>query len=112
MNKNISISLALLLGIGFGYVLGNGFGCTPQVHKMQGMMNNMSSQLVSKNGDAFDQAFITEMIIHHEGAVDMAELALTRAQHQEIKDLATAIIAAQNKEIDDMKKWYQEWYGK
>lgn len=111
MQKNIGITIALLLGLGLGYVLGSGVGRT-QPHMMQGMMNDMSSQLVSKNGDAFDQAFITEMIIHHEGAVEMAELALKRAQHQEIKDLALDIIGAQNKEIDDMKKWYGEWYGK
>lgn len=74
-------------------------------------MHMMNSGLSGKTGDAFDKEFITEMMIHHEGAVAMAQLALQKAQHQEIKDLAAAIIIAQNKEIDDMKIWYKKWFG-
>jgi uncharacterized protein (DUF305 family) len=57
------------------------------------------SSLSSKAGDEFDKAFIQEMIVHHEGAIDMAQLALQNAGHQEIKDLAKNIIAAQDAEI-------------
>jgi uncharacterized protein (DUF305 family) len=78
---------------------------------MATMMADMNAALMGKTGDAFDQAFITEMIVHHEGAVDMARLALTNAKHQEIKDLATAIIKAQTSEIDQMKEWQKKWYG-
>jgi uncharacterized protein (DUF305 family) len=77
---------------------------------MGDMMASMNAALAGKTGDAFDQAFLYEMIVHHEGAVEMARLALTNAKHQEIKDLATAIIAAQNKEIDQMKVWQTAWY--
>ena len=52
------------------------------------------------------------MIVHHEGAVEMANLALTSAKHQEIKDLAKAIISAQNTEIASMKGWLKTWYNK
>ena len=79
---------------------------------MADMMQSMNAELQGKTGDAFDQAFLSEMIIHHEGAVEMARLALTNAKHQEIKDLAKAIIAAQNKEIADMKGWMKAWYQK
>ena len=79
---------------------------------MADMMQSMNAELQGKTGDAFDQAFLSEMIIHHEGAVEMAQLALTNAKHQEIKDLAKAIIAAQNKEIADMKGWMKAWYQK
>lgn len=111
MQKNIGIVAALILGLVLGYVFGSGAGRV-QPHMMQGMMDDMNAQLVLKTGDAFDRTFITEMIIHHEGAVSMAELALKNAQRQEIKDLAQAIIAAQNKEIEDMKRWHTEWFGK
>lgn len=77
---------------------------------MADMMHSMNAELQGKTGDTFDQAFLSEMIIHHEGAVEMAQLALTNAKHQEIKDLAKAIIAAQNKEIADMKGWMKAWY--
>ncbi len=79
---------------------------------MADMMHSMNAELQGKTGDAFDQAFLSEMIIHHQGAVEMAQLALTNAKHQEIKDLAKAIIAAQNKEITDMKGWMKAWYQK
>lgn len=79
---------------------------------MGDMMMDMNAALKGKTGDAFDQAFLTEMIVHHQGAVEMAQLALTNAKHQEIKDLAKAIIAAQNKEIADMKAWEKNWYNK
>jgi uncharacterized protein (DUF305 family) len=58
-----------------------------------------------------DQHFIVMMIPHHEDAVAMADLALSRAQHPELKALAEVIKAAQTQEIQQMQAWYQEWYG-
>lgn len=81
-----------------------------QMMDMTSMMASMNAELAGKTGDDFDEAFISEMIIHHQGAVEMAELALTNAKHQEIKDLANAIISAQNQEIQDMQSWKDAWY--
>lgn len=75
--------------------------------QMDGMMQNLKG----KTGDSFDKAFLNEMIMHHEGAVDMAEAALKDAKHQEIKDLSQRIITAQEEEIQQMKAWEKEWYG-
>ena len=50
-----------------------------------------------------DQAFAAAMIEHHQGAVQMAKLALGRAQHSETKELAKSIIDAQQREIDVME---------
>lgn len=72
-------------------------------------MKQVTSGLESKQGGEFDQAFITNMIEHHQSAVDMAKLAKTRAEHDEIKTLSTEIISAQEKEIDQMKSWQQRW---
>jgi uncharacterized protein (DUF305 family) len=58
-----------------------------------------------------DQHFIVMMIPHHEDAVAMADLALTRATHPELKKLAAAIKATQTQEIGQMRTWYQQWYG-
>ncbi len=79
-------------------------------HGMQGAMDEMMEGLRGKTGDQFDQAFLLEMIMHHEGAVEMAEAALQRAKHQEIKDMAQAIISAQTSEITQMKLWQKNWY--
>ena len=65
--------------------------------------------LEGETGDDFDKAFIEMMIPHHQGAIEMAEEALESAKHQEIKDLATDIIEAQQREIDMMNEWYKSW---
>ncbi len=59
----------------------------------------------------FDQQFIDMMVPHHMGAVAMAQIALTRAEHPELKTLANGIIASQNSEIGRMKQWRAAWYG-
>jgi hypothetical protein len=72
-------------------------------------MTEMSSQLTDKEGDDFDAAFITAMIEHHEGAIEMAELADSRAEHDEIKELSQDIIRAQEAEIAQMRDWQTAW---
>ncbi len=57
-----------------------------------------------------DSHFIENMIPHHEDAITMANLALTRAEHQEIKTLSNNIIKSQSEEIDQMKQWYKSWF--
>jgi uncharacterized protein (DUF305 family) len=49
-----------------------------------------------------DQKFAEMMIPHHDGAIAMAEAAKERAQHEEVKELAEAIIEAQEREIGIM----------
>ncbi len=64
-------------------------------------------------GDAeFDLRFINAMIPHHEGAVTMAQDALSKSKRPEIKKLAQSIISSQQKEIEQMKQWRQAWYKK
>lgn len=72
-------------------------------------MADMTEQLKDKSGDEFDKAFIEIMISHHEGAIDMAKLIPLRSKHEEIKKFGEEIIAAQNKEIANMKQWEQDW---
>jgi uncharacterized protein (DUF305 family)/uncharacterized cupredoxin-like copper-binding protein len=58
----------------------------------------------------FDLMFIDMMIPHHQGAIAMAKVALTEGEHQEIRDLARAIIKSQQSEIDQLQTWRDEWY--
>lgn len=62
-------------------------------------------------GTLDDQQFIAMMIPHHQMAIDMAEIALERAEHPEIKQAAQDIITAQQREIDQMTAWQHEWFG-
>lgn len=72
-------------------------------------MAQMSEALKTKTSDDFDKLFLTEMIDHHQGAIDMAKLAKTNAKHDEIKKMADDIISAQSKEIDMMQTWQGDW---
>lgn len=72
-------------------------------------MSQMTGSLQGKQGDDFDQAFISAMIEHHQGAVDMAKLSASNAKHDDIKQLSLGVIAAQEKEIDQMKQWQIDW---
>lgn len=58
-----------------------------------------------------DQHFIEQMISHHDDAISMARLALTRATRPEVRTLAENIIAAQTSENEQMRAWYREWFG-
>lgn len=82
-----------------------------EMHKtgMDSSMNEMTESLKDKTGDEFDKAFISQMIDHHQGAIDMANLAKVNAKHDEIKSLAEDIITAQTKEIKMMSKWSVTW---
>ncbi|MBD2041889.1 DUF305 domain-containing protein [Microcoleus sp. FACHB-672] len=74
-----------------------------------------ATPVVSSKAEAktqIDQKFIELMIPHHQGAVEMAEMALTKAKRPEIKKLAESIIQDQKREIQQMQDWYKQWYGK
>jgi uncharacterized protein (DUF305 family) len=51
--------------------------------------------------------FITMMMPHHQGAVDMAKAVLLYTQDPEIRNLALGIIAEQQNEIKVMQAWLQ-----
>lgn len=82
-------------------------GTSGQMGGMGGMNVDLK-QL--ENAQPFDKAFIDAMVPHHESAIAMAKEAQSRAKRQEIKDLAGQIIAAQEKEIAQMKAWRAQWY--
>lgn len=123
MNKNAIITLAIGLVVGIGGTLGvlaltdknepqqatnTGQQTTSTDHSSM-TMTEMNKQLEKLSGDEFDKTFIEMMTAHHEGAVAMAELIPARAKHDEIKTLGQAIIAAQTKEIAEMKQWQMDW---
>ena len=62
-----------------------------------------NSSSTSASGNKTDAAFIADMSAHHEGAIDMAELAQAKADHAQIRTLADDIISAQKGEIATMK---------
>lgn len=57
----------------------------------------------------FDKTFITMMIPHHQMAVMMAGMLEGGTRRPEMKQLASDIISAQTKEIDQMRDWLKNW---
>lgn len=85
---------------------------TNNVGMMQMMGIRYGSQGMMGSSAAVDAHFIEQMIPHHEDAITMAKLGLQKAKRTEVKALAQNIIESQSNEIDQMKDWYQEWFGK
>lgn len=74
-------------------------------------MAGMDHATMPDSGDTpYDALFIDSMIVHHEGALAMAQQALESAERPEIRQLAEAIVDAQQMEISQMRAWRSEWY--
>jgi uncharacterized protein (DUF305 family) len=81
-------------------------------HGSMGMgSGEMARQMVLENGEYSDRRFIDAMVPHHQGAIDMAEVALTNAEHERIKQLSRAIISTQQAEIKELKSIKEEEFG-
>lgn len=68
-----------------------------------------SSASASAEYNDADVTFTQGMIVHHQGALEMAQLAEGRAQDQRVLGLAGRIEAAQQPEIDTMTGWLDDW---
>ncbi len=71
--------------------------------EMGGMLTDAElAELASLKGAAFDQKFLTAMIAHHEGALDMVDM-INDSSNSEVKTLAANIVTSQSAEIEAMK---------
>jgi uncharacterized protein (DUF305 family) len=83
-----------------------GHGSESEDHSGHGMMGMLDegqmSELERATGEEFDRLFLKGMIVHHEGAIDMAEMVVDSA-NAEAAALGRAIIDSQSAEIEEMK---------
>lgn len=130
-NKNNTLIVAigaLVIGVLIGAFLFGSKELSPGSHQMpngemmsdqamhQGMtmgqmMESMSANLKNKKDTEFDAAFLEEMIPHHQGAIEMAQMVLAQSKRPELIKLANDIITAQQKEINMMREWQRAWFG-
>ncbi|MBI5018677.1 DUF305 domain-containing protein [Candidatus Gottesmanbacteria bacterium] len=87
-------------------------GSTVSLQSGKPLFSQMGINRTSASSDALDSHFIEQMIPHHEDAITMAKLAETKAKTKEVKELAKNIILSQGNEINQMKAWYKDWFGR
>lgn len=76
--------------------------------KLSSMGRDMTAMLGPSDGD-YEGRFIDLMVPHHESAIAMANDALAKATHPELKELARSIIRAQQNEVERMGHWRMFW---
>lgn len=81
-----------------------------KVGSMEHQMMGMTDRMKGKTGDELDKIFLTDMIVHHQGAVDMAKALLKETKRPELQKMAKDIIEVQNKEIAQMESWLTTWF--
>ena len=114
LTSTVSVAAALALA-GCGGSSSTGSSGSSDHSTMAGMSSTSTSTASSAAGSqdtAHNQAdvtFATNMIPHHQQAVEMAQRALKQGSNAQVKALATDIQAAQDPEIQTLSGWLTAW---
>lgn len=111
----VTLSAAAVLSLGLAACGGQDSGSMDH-SSMASSSSSSSSPAASTSSAAVDAEhndqdvmFAQMMLVHHQGAIEMAQMATTQASSQEVKDLAGSIESAQQPEIDQMTSWLNAW---
>ncbi|MEX0934338.1 MAG: DUF305 domain-containing protein [Candidatus Saccharimonadales bacterium] len=136
-NKNQAIIiglLALIVGLLFGYFFGannmphRGFFSNESMYEEMGehmygdeivdgdgaMMHAMDEMMLvgrGQTGEAYEEAWLKGMVVHHLGAINMAEELLKQTDRPELVSIANDIIESQSMEVEQMKEWLNVWFN-
>ena len=92
-------------GPGTGDHMGDHMGDAGEMRMMDGMLSPQEMrELADAEGTEAARLFLEQMIVHHEGAIDMAEDQVEDGTHPQAVELARAIIDTQQREIDEMRE--------
>jgi uncharacterized protein (DUF305 family) len=73
-------------------------------HGMDGMMSDEDMKaLEDASGAEASTMFLEQMIMHHEGAIEMAETEITDGENPDAIEMAETIVSTQSDEITTMK---------
>ncbi|MBL9085468.1 MAG: DUF305 domain-containing protein [Planctomycetales bacterium] len=110
--------LSFVVALSLGSVIAGHVLAEPEHQKSAGMpqhmsmMNQMIPEYLGRRGPEFDKRFLDMMIPHHEGAIIAAKQVLAESDRPELKEAAQKMIEAQQAEVEQLKRWRAEWYGK
>ncbi len=68
----------------------------------------MMRPLTDKTGGVLDQQYMEDMILHHQGAIEMAQSVLKVTERPALRAFAERIIATQNEEIESLRRWLED----
>ena len=118
MKKNLSLALiiitiAIVASTGIAWFVSSSI--VKQTQNTNAQSGQMPKMMMDHSEHATmvtdDKSFILGMVPHHEEAVTSSQELLKVATTPEVISLAKNIIAAQQKEITDMKTWYASWFN-
>lgn len=97
----------LIVGLLTWYVLASRSAAPQNTTTMSETME--TGRFATLKGNEFDEAFLADMLAHHEGAINMAEMVGAGTERQELRDFAQTIMTAQSSEIASMRQWQADW---
>ena len=100
---------AVILGSSFlGHALAADKAATMPMGSMEmhkSMMSGMKSMESMKGSGDIDHDFAMMMKMHHQSALDMANIQLQQGKDAKLRSMARDIIKSQKKEIKEFDKW-------
>jgi uncharacterized protein (DUF305 family) len=86
---------------------------TPVAHQPGGRMPGLATDeqlaaLQEASGVEAEREFLTLMIAHHRGGVEMADAVLARSENRQVRVFATGMLQSQESEIDAMEDMLAE----
>ena len=94
------------------------FYCSIGNHKAMGMVGKFqikdsgSQSMNTSDQIKDDQSFIEAMIPHHQEAISNSQIIIVNSQNTDLKSFAQKVVNAQTSEVNQMKSWYRQWFGK
>lgn len=83
------------------------FSSNSETNPFHDAHKRMSENIMSAEGDTVDESFVRQMIEHHRGAIDMAQILLREGSDSELKQMVEKSVAQQQKEIGELQAWLQ-----
>ena len=85
----------------------------PEIDQMQAMLAEWGAMpgMSNLSGQPFDVLWLQSMIVHHQGAIEMAQNEVADGSNPGMVNLAKGMVTAQQAEIDQMQRMLAELGG-